>query len=170
MKLEKATMAPRIAGNKPKCHENEEIVPGTRSRERHEGAHGNGQSILSVREPIEDDEERVAMRFSTVNLIARYSVICYAQEETSRERTSLEDRRLQHERRRADRKKEEQRAQKEDRFQNGRQIAFMISEHFRVTGTRVDLKFDERYSTRRRCSSIRYKMGRSTVLDEGNPS
>ena len=112
MKLEKATMAPRIAGNKPKCHENEEIVPGTRSRERHEGAHGNGQSILSVREPIEDDEERVAMRFSTGNLIARYSVICYAQEETSRERTSLEDRRLQHERRRADRKKEEQRAQK----------------------------------------------------------
>ena len=64
MKPEKATMAPRIAGNKPKCHENEEIVPGTRSRERHEGAHGNGQSTLSVREPIEDDEERLVMRQS----------------------------------------------------------------------------------------------------------
>ena len=62
MKPEKATMAPRIAGNKAKCHENEGIVPGTRSRERHEGAHGNGQSILSVREPIEDDEERLSMR------------------------------------------------------------------------------------------------------------
>ena len=62
MKPEKATMAPRNSGNKSKYHENEEIEPGTRSRERHEGAHGNGQSILSVREPIEDDEERLSMR------------------------------------------------------------------------------------------------------------
>ena len=54
---------------------------------------------------------------------------------TSREQIKLEDRRLQHERRRADRKKEEQRAQKEDRFLRGRQIAFIFYEHVWVTGT-----------------------------------
>ena len=47
MKPEKATEAPEKHRNRSKYPENEAMVPGTRSRERSEGAHWNGQSILS---------------------------------------------------------------------------------------------------------------------------
>ena len=57
---------------------------------------------------------------------------------------------------------EEQKAQKEDRFQGGRQIAFMIYDYFRVTGAHdTVLDYADLFSVNLRddnCSGIRYKM------------
>ena len=57
---------------------------------------------------------------------------------------------------------EEQKAQKEDRFQGGRQIAFMIYDYFRVTGAHdTALDYADLFSVNLRddnCSGIRYKM------------
>ena len=47
MKPEKATKAPEKRSNRSKYRQNEAMVPRTRSRERQEGAHWNGQSIPS---------------------------------------------------------------------------------------------------------------------------
>ena len=53
---------------------------------------------------------------------------------------------------------EERKAQNEDRFLRGRQIVHVIHEFFRVTGTHDFFsgfhRPDERYSVRRRCSTI----------------
>ena len=56
-----------------------------------------------------------------------------------------------------------QKAQKEDRFFRGRQIAYMIYDYFRVTGAHnTVLDYAEKihnYSSQRCCSGVRYEMG-----------
>ena len=64
---------------------------------------------------------------------------------------------------------EEQKAQKEDRFLRGRQIAFLICEYFQVTGAHDAVLdyfwFILCYPPWWQHSGIRYEMGRSSVID-----
>ena len=55
---------------------------------------------------------------------------------------------------------EEQEVPKEDRSPRGRQIAFMIYDNFRVTGAHDTVLGQD--------SGIRYKMGRSSIIDDKN--
>ena len=67
---------------------------------------------------------------------------------------------------------EEQKAQKEDRFLRGRQIAFMIYDYFGVTGAHdTVLDYADLFSVTLHddtLSGIRYKMGRSSIVDVKN--
>ena len=56
---------------------------------------------------------------------------------------------------------EEQKAQKEYRFLRGRQIAYLIYEHFRVTGANDSV---ENYA-----DLFRFEMGRNSIINDENP-
>ena len=62
---------------------------------------------------------------------------------------------------------EEQKAQKEDRFLRGRQIAFMIFDYFRVIGAHELIFLC--YSSQRQCSGLRYEMGRNFIINDEDP-
>ena len=68
---------------------------------------------------------------------------------------------------------EEQKAQKQDRFLRGRQIAYLIYDYFRVTGTHdsvenyadlctIALRYDD-------FQEFESKMGRNSIINDENP-
>ena len=61
---------------------------------------------------------------------------------------------------------EEMKAQKQDSFLRGRQIAYLIYEYFRVTGSHDSV---ENYANYSRYSGIRFKMGRNSIINDENP-
>ena len=67
---------------------------------------------------------------------------------------------------------EDMKAQKEDRFLRGRQIAYLLYEYFRVTGTNDSVEnYADLFTVvlRNDDSGIRFKMGRNSVIDDTNP-
>ena len=66
---------------------------------------------------------------------------------------------------------EEQRAQKQDRFFRGRQIVYLIYDHFRVTGIHDSVdRLIHHLFTKWRYSGIRFKVGRNSVVYDENPA
>ena len=69
---------------------------------------------------------------------------------------------------------EEQKAQKQDLFLRGRQIAHLIHEYFQVTGiqrfSRELCRSIHYQSTKRRYSGIRLKVGRNSIVHDENPT
>ena len=69
---------------------------------------------------------------------------------------------------------EEQKAQKEDRFLRGRQVAYLIYDHFRVTGSqrfcRELCRPIHYWSSKWRYSGIRFEMGRHFKINDEIPS
>ena len=66
---------------------------------------------------------------------------------------------------------EEQKAQKEDRFLRGRQIAHLIYDHFRVTGSHDSVEnYADLFTVFLRNDDIQeFEMGRNFVVDDANP-
>ena len=68
---------------------------------------------------------------------------------------------------------EEQKAQKEDRFLRGRQIAYLIYEYFRVIGAmgfyRELCRLICNCSSKWWYSGIRFKVGRNSIINDANP-
>ena len=65
---------------------------------------------------------------------------------------------------------EEQKAQKEDRFLHGRQIACLIYEYFRVTGANDSVdNYADLFTVVLRNDDIRFEMGRNSIIDDANP-
>ena len=69
---------------------------------------------------------------------------------------------------------EEQKAQKEDRFLRGRQIAYLIYEQFRVTGTDDSVEnYTDLFTIALRnddIPGIRFKVGRNFIVYDENPT
>ena len=70
---------------------------------------------------------------------------------------------------------EEQEAQKQDSFLRGRQIAYLIYDYFRVTGSRWFCRklcrlFHNHCSTKWWYSGIRFKVGRNSIVYDENPT
>ena len=65
---------------------------------------------------------------------------------------------------------EEQKAQKEDRFLRGRQIAYLIYDHFRVTGSHDSVEnYADLFTISLRNDDIqefRFKMGRNSIVHD----
>ena len=61
---------------------------------------------------------------------------------------------------------DEQKAQKEDRFLRGRQIACMIYDYFQITGAHhTVLNYADLFSITQ-CSGIRYETGRNFTIND----
>ena len=69
---------------------------------------------------------------------------------------------------------EEQKAQKQDGFLRGRQIAYLIYEYFRVTGAHDSVEnFADLFTISLRNDDIQEfesKVGRSFIMNDGNPT
>ena len=68
---------------------------------------------------------------------------------------------------------EEMKAQKEDRFLRGRQIAYLIYEYFRVTGANDSVEnYADLFTVVLRnddTQEIRFEMGRNFIVNDENP-
>ena len=69
---------------------------------------------------------------------------------------------------------DKQKAQKEDRFFRGRQIAYLIYEYFRVTGANNSVEnYADLFTVVLRnddVSRLRYEMGRNSIIYDQDPS